>query len=297
MSTPCLFCNRPAPHLLRTLDLNRRVSRQPFDYYRCKHCGLIFLWPQPANLDDYYPSDYYHLPPTRVQLAAAGEGERYKLELLRHGVREGRLLEIGPAYGSFAYLARREGFAVDAIEMDERCCEYLGRVAGVNAIHSADAAASLAALDDYDAITLWHVVEHLPDLWSLLTLAAQKLKSGGALAISTPNPDSFQFWALGRYWPHIDAPRHLQLIPAPLLLGHLRSLGLAPLLFTTSDAGGFGWNTFGWQMSLVNALRLRALRPAAHLVGRVVSVALRPVERGGGRGSAYTIVMRKQDTR
>jgi hypothetical protein len=99
---------------------------------------------------------------------------------------------------------------------------------------------------------------------------------------------------LGRYWAHVDAPRHVYLIPAELLVERAAALGLRPLLVTTTDVGGVNWNRFGWEHSL-SKLTTRA-RPSYYLgrVGSKVTDLVARVEQRGMSGSAYTIIFGKE---
>src|SRR3990172_3397793 len=217
MLARCPLCGMPSPLALQTRDYNRRLSAETFCYHRCSACELIFLSPVPADLGVYYPDEYYEVPSSRTELTFRAEVERWKLDLVQRFVRRGRLLEIGPAYGLFAYLAKQAGFEVETIERDARCCRFLEEVAEVKAINSGDVCSVLQTIEPCTVITLWQVIEHLPDPWEVLVAASEQLVPGGILVVATPNPDAFQFKILRRFWAHVDAPRHLELIPVSLL--------------------------------------------------------------------------------
>lgn len=68
--------------------------------------------------------------------------------------------------------------------------------------------------------------------------------------IAKPNPDSLQFRLLGARWAHVDAPRHLSLIPPHALRSQAQRLGLRLAHVTTSDPAGNEWNRFGWEQGL-----------------------------------------------
>jgi len=119
--------------------------------------------------------------------------------------------------GSFAYLAQEADYKTEVIEMDKTCCDFIEGVLGIKAINSADIVASLKDRGQYDVIALWQVLEHFPDPWTVLPVLAQHLAPDGILVIATPNPDAFQFRLLRSLWTHIDAPRHVELIPITLL--------------------------------------------------------------------------------
>jgi SAM-dependent methyltransferase len=203
-------------------------------------------------------------------------------------------MEIGPAYGLFAYLAKQAGFEVNAIEMDDRCCQFLRDIVGINVIQSADPVAPLRESRPFDVIVLWQVLEHLPDPWSVLTEAAKRIAPGGILVLDMPNPQAFQFRILGRYWTHIDAPRHVELIPVALIEKHLAEAGLRPVLLTASDKGSNGFNSFGWCFSFKNYFAGIRKQEIAYFMGRVLTKLLIPIERTGWRGSTYTAIFRKE---
>jgi hypothetical protein len=277
----------------RARDLNRRLSAERFTYHRCRGCGLVFLSPLPPNLAACYPEDYYGATPTLQALAVGAEAERFKIEIVKRFVGTGRLLEIGPALGGFAYLAKAEGFEVEAVEMDARCCAFLSRVVGIKAIHSRDECAALKGVRPVDVVALWHVIEHLKDPWGMLEAAVHTLLPGGILVIAAPNPSALQFRILGRSWAHVDAPRHVNLIPAPLLIDRVRALGVLPVLRTTTDPGSLSWNRFGWEVSLSNAFEGAHAKRVGGRIGRFIARTVKAIERVEGMGSAYTVVFRK----
>lgn len=288
----CPLCKAETTLQLRARDLNRRVSRQEFDYHRCGACGLVFLSPVPPDLGAYYPPEYYRVP-APGELAARAELDRYKIELVRRFAAGGRLLEIGPSYGAFAKLAKEAGYDYEGMERDGACCRFLREVAGVAAIETSDPAAALRQQKPYNAIVLWQVAEHLPNLWAVLDAAARALLPNGILLVATPNPESFQFRVLRSYWAHLDAPRHVMLVPPGLLTQHMQAAGLTPEFLTHTDRGSLGWNRFGWRVSLAHILGVNPNSYPLRALGLAISWLMLPLERTGGRGAAYTAVFRK----
>jgi SAM-dependent methyltransferase len=214
--------------------------------------------------------------------------ERPKLDLLLRCVRSGRLLEIGPGAGVFARAAVRAGFDVSTIEMDPRCCEYIETVVGARAVCSDRPEEALRSLSSFDAIAMWHVIEHLEHPWAVLEQAAAKLAPGGALIVATPNPQSLQFRLLGRYWAHVDAPRHLFLIPAPALAAKAAELGLRHVFTTTSDRAGRRWDRFGWEYALRRHPASHPSTLAKRLLSGAMTAVLRPLETRDLAGATYT---------
>lgn len=293
VAATCPACGAAAAPFCRVGDLNRAVSEEQFDYLRCGACGYIFLRAVPADLSRYYPADYHTLPADAQDVAAAARLERYKIDMITPHVRGGNLVEVGPGRGNFCYLAREAGFQVSAIEQSLACREFLQRALGV---------AAYATLDDYlsqsgapmpDVIAMWHVIEHLPDPWEFVARAAACLRPGGIMVIATPNPESLQFRVFGRRWAHLDAPRHVNLIPMRLLHEKLAQAGLQRRVVTTLDEGSIGWNSFGWAFSCANFFAWRAAKRVARLFGRILSTMVSPLEREQGAGAAYTAIYQK----
>jgi len=289
----CIYCHAEAPLYFQSKDYNRHISNEIFDHYRCPKCELIFIAPIPKNLADYYPEAYHFVPESSAYLETGSKPERYKIEIVQRFSDKGRLLEIGPSYGSFTYLAKKAGFEVDAIEMNARCCQFLNETVGVNAINSNDPVQVLKQAEPYDVVALWHVIEHLADPWAVLDAICVNLKAGGVLVLAAPNPNAFQFHLMGRYWPHVDAPRHVTLIPATLLREKMEALGMKTELMTTTDRGSLGWNKFGWEYFFANLSSQRYLKKVLIRIGRLASLLFSPIERAEGKGSAYTVVFRK----
>jgi 2-polyprenyl-3-methyl-5-hydroxy-6-metoxy-1,4-benzoquinol methylase len=273
----------------RTADYNRRVSREAFRYYRCSACGFLFLQNIPSDLGRYYQSEYYLFPKSIGELAQQAESwESYKLELLRKHVSAGNVLDIGAGAGRFVYLATRAGYQADAVEMDSACRELITScIPGSRAFEKLESV-QFRLKETYDAVTMWHVLEHMENPWAMVEMAVQYLKPGGLLVIAMPNPESVQFRVFGKYWAHLDAPRHLQLVPQALLISQLtKRAALGFLEITTTDAGTLYYNGMGWIWSANNFVK------GGWRIGAVLSRVFRQFDRVGLRGSCYTALFRK----
>lgn len=296
----CPLCGTDSPVKLVTRDLNRNTSPESFCYNGCTRCGLIFIPDQPQNMAAYYPLGYVTPPPSVADLQRIAGKTLYQLELLQRFATKGRLLEIGPGYGAFLWQAKAAGFNVQAIEADASACEYVARVVGAHVLESDSPAHILSTLaEPYDAIVLWHAIEHLPDPWATLREAVRLLTADGVLIIATPNPSAWQFRLLRSRWPHIDAPRHLWLIPLDVVREYLQTLGMGLLFVTTGDSGGRSWDRFGWSQALLNVLprfarQTLVAKIVTRLFGHAVALVVRPWERGHMKGSAYTAVFQKR---
>lgn len=295
---PCPHCASPAQFAFRSRDENQRVSDTYFAYFRCPTCRLIFIAEAPADLDLYYPMEYYALPDNKQRLELVASKERFKLDLIRPYQAGGDLLEIGSAWGSFAYAAKSAGYNVEAVEIDEACCRYLREVVGVT-VHQADASVGLpSGLGQYDVVALWQVIEHLQNFEQVLTQLATVVRRDGIMAIAAPNPASWQFRVMGERWPHVDAPRHLQLIPAQVIIDILAAHGFEVMLLTCTDPGGLSWNRFGWQRLIINTLpKMRAATALGLAGGAAIAAVVSRIETRDLLGATYTLVLRKSSVK
>lgn len=289
----CRVCSADSVAELEATDVNRRLSDETFHYARCAGCGLWFLADLPADPEIYY-DDEYHDFPDQDQLARVVARESYQIGHLLQVIEPyGRLVEVGGAWGVFSTQARDAGFDVHVIEMDARCCSYLQDVVDVAATCSGRPEEVLVDMPASRAIVLWQVLEHLPEPVAFLDAVAGNLQPGGVLLLATPNPDSLGFRLFGSRWPHLDAPRHLTLIPSDLLKRLSSERGLEELFTVDNDLGARRWNRFAWQRLLLNRCRSRWLHIPLLVIGALVSAAMSPWETRPGNGSSYTAAYRK----
>jgi 2-polyprenyl-3-methyl-5-hydroxy-6-metoxy-1,4-benzoquinol methylase len=292
----CPLCGGSARLGFATRDRNRRISTEPFRYRHCLDCETLSLVDVPADLGRFYDEtalgDDYNRLPGPGEIEAIRASEAFKVAFLRGRVQPGRLVEIGAGSGGFAHAAHDAGFDVTVIERDERVCAHLRQAVGIEAINSDDPARELAALPPLRAIAMWHVIEHLPDPGAVLDAAAASLEPGGVLALSTPNPESLQLRVLRGRWQHVDAPRHLTLIPLAALTRRAAAAGLRRVKATTADRMSryVGW--FGWATAMDGRHPGRPSRRAL-TAAALLSIGLFPVEATGWRGAAYTAIFVK----
>jgi SAM-dependent methyltransferase len=291
----CPLCGGDAEPAFEVGDRNRGLGPERFAYRRCRSCDAIFLTDIPADLARYYAADGYGSAEDELT-PELREREQAKLRMLSSVVAGGSMVEIGPGPGLFTRVAKSEGYDVTAIEMDPGYCRYLRDDLGVRVMQSDTPQDVLAELPPSDAIVMWHSLEHLPDPRAVLERAADNLAPGGVLAVSTPNRDSLQFRLMGRYWTHVDAPRHLQLIPARALADFLAARGLGQVHITTTDPVGLVLDRAGWEAAV---RRHPARRPPSmsglHLA-RAITIAMSPVERRDLNGAAYTALFTRAGT-
>ena len=294
----CPFCGGSSAFALSASDRNRETTAARFQYRRCLSCETLFMVDPPSDLAPFYAGDYHRFAADGAAAwernATLREVETSRVEmLLGHLQPGGQLIDVGAGPGGFAAAAKDAGFDVTAIEMDRRSCEYMESRLEIRAICSDDPLASLARLPSARVISLWHALEHLRDPAAMLEAAAGRLQPGGMLAIGVPNPRSLQFRVLGSRWAHLDAPRHLCLVPEQALVLRLRALGLRRVEATSSDLFAKLCSLHGW----VYALRRRPARgdaaSATVRAAQAIATALAPLERRDLRGAALTLLFVK----
>lgn len=188
---PCALCGTSAG----TLVTRQHVFGEHFEVVKCNECGLIRTNPRPTaewKQHFYDPAyngwaeahgrDFVYAPdPTRLG------GYRRLLKLLQARVAPGStLLDVGCASGLFVNEARLHGFDAMGCDYSERAIAYGKEHFGVNIIRSV--AESIETPDDqYDVVTILHVIEHLPDPLAALREMHRVLKPGGLLLLETVN--------------------------------------------------------------------------------------------------------------
>ena len=289
----CPYCSGQSSNAFAARDWNQHSSSEAFTYRRCNACSLIFIQQVPLDIKQYYIREQYDIPSGLENYDQRANSQSWKLALLKPFMHAGNMLEVGPATGEFATAARGNGFAVTLIEMDPRCCEFLRNSLHHNVIESADPASSIPQDQSFDAICVWQTIEHIPKFWRFLEAAAQRLRQGGIIALSTPNPDCFQARIMGRRWPHADAPRHLYLISPSWFEKACRSWELRVVMTTTRDEGSIGLNYYGWYLWVRNCFGEKISKEQMDRWAMWFTNTFRRWEQREGFGCAYVTILIK----
>jgi 2-polyprenyl-3-methyl-5-hydroxy-6-metoxy-1,4-benzoquinol methylase len=284
----CRLCGGAAVPAFRVTDRNRELGTESFRYLRCTQCRAICMDAVPTDLARYYETDGYG---TGAQELAPEmlHREQVKLDLVTSNAPPGPVVEIGPGPGWFTRVALAQGLEMTAVEMDPNYCRQLEKM-GARTVRSDDPAQALASLPPSAAVVMWHAIEHVPNPYEVLEAAVKNLTPGGVLAISSPNPESLQFRLLGRRWTHVDAPRHLQLIPHGTLQSRLAAMGMRLLSTTTTDPVGLELSRQGWEAVVRRHPARHPSTPTSRRITVALGATVGRVERSGFRGAAYTSV-------
>lgn len=212
----CDLCGSDAPVIL--FNRKDRYSEQDFQFVTCSNCGLIYLRSRPTQdeLAKSYPSDYeayYLIDKSKTNSSQWHIRRALNLQLRfveQHTPHKGKLLDVGCATGNFMQIARDSGWQVQGIEPIETAAKIAREYYQLDVITSTLEAASLEG-ESFDVITMWDVLEHLPNPKITLYRCQELLKPRGLLVFSIPNLKSFDRYLFGKNWIGWDAPRHFNL--------------------------------------------------------------------------------------
>ena len=225
--------------------------------YVCDACHVGFSWPRrdPRELAASYGSTYYGTQGRRLIGALEGFVARWRRQRAQEIARRhapGSVLDVGCGRGWTLHHLRELGWTVEGIELDDLAAQH-ARDGLHLPVSDGGFQVDDPREDHFDAIIIWHVLEHLPDAPRALATLARLLKPGGVLSLAVPNLASWQARATGYAWFHLDLPRHVWHFQADDLCRRLESLGLSIVA-----ARHLSWeqNPFGWLQSLLNRLGL-----------------------------------------
>lgn len=129
--------------------------------------------------------------------------KKLRLVTALHG-KPGSLLDIGAGTGAFLGLSKMYQWDVQGVEPDDNA-RRLSALKGVPLVTNIDELEGKL----FDVVTLWHVLEHLPNLDETIKKIEALVRPGGNLIVAVPNYKSFDANYYKEYWAAYDAPRHL----------------------------------------------------------------------------------------
>ena len=190
------------------------VSGETFQLLRDENLDMLETHPQPVleNLGRYYESDDY---------ISHTDGKRSFFEKIYHAVKQkalkdkislvqrfkqskGELLDIGAGTGDFLVVAKNHHWDIAGIEPSEKG-RGIAESKGIPFIRTLQDVPSQSK----DVITMWHVLEHVPDVRAQISELKRVLKNDGVIFIAVPNFNSHDAKYYGDYWAAYDVPRHL----------------------------------------------------------------------------------------
>jgi ubiquinone/menaquinone biosynthesis C-methylase UbiE len=265
MNGRCPFCGETVCDVLFSApDFDTGSTR--FQISRCRTCRLVRTEPALSDeeLGRHYSIPYYG----SGQAKFSGPAEaitRFFNHLrakqiwshLGHGPASasgpaGRVLDIGCGRGNLLMALKDMGCECHGVERNEFPASDTPR--GIT-LHIGDLKDIAFESGSFDAVIIWHVLEHISDPAEMVRESARILKTGGLLAIAVPNFASMQSSLFRRSWFHLDLPRHIYHFTPHTLTAILERSGFAVVSSTTLSAEQ---NIFGFVQSALNAIAPRA---------------------------------------
>lgn len=201
-------------HKLFLTVKDHSVSKEIFNLYHDEKLDLVYTYPQPdaISLPKYYDSEDY---------ISHTDGKRSLFEKAYHFVKsialknklnlintlqpsKGRILDIGAGTGEFLNVAKENGWESVGVEPSEKA-KAIALKKGVSFAETT----SILENHSFDVITMWHVLEHVPNIENQITELKRLLKPTGTILIAVPNFNSFDAKHYGQYWAAYDVPIHL----------------------------------------------------------------------------------------
>ncbi|QDK83958.1 class I SAM-dependent methyltransferase [Spirosoma sp. KCTC 42546] len=192
------------------------VSLQNFTIQECQACGFRLTNPRPdANsIGSYYKSEDYvsHNDEGKGVINMAYRIVRNytldsKLRLINKlNGRQGRVLDVGCGTGAFLESCKKGGWQIIGMEPDRDARTIAQKKLEAEIKPNLNA---LTGTKPVDIITLWHVLEHIPNLNEVIPQLHQLLERKGTLLIAVPNSDSYDAQYFKEFWAAYDVPRHL----------------------------------------------------------------------------------------
>ncbi|MDR5591369.1 class I SAM-dependent methyltransferase [Christiangramia sp. SM2212] len=186
------------------------VSNEDFEIVKFKD-GILKTYPVPYNLSSYYESQDYisHNDSSRglqnkIYQIVKSHMLSKKANWIKKYFSNGTILDYGAGTGDFLNTMKKLLWNVEGVEPN-KTARSLGVLKGLNL------KSDISKLENsnYDVISLWHVLEHIPDFDTKISKFYELLQENGLLVIAVPNYKSYDSEYYKSDWAAWDVPRHL----------------------------------------------------------------------------------------
>ncbi len=220
-----------------------------FDIVRCKQCGLVYVNPRfsPDTLQQIYTEDYYCHDGINNGCEFFGYNDYLadeanikitfskRLNTIERYAVKGKLLDVGCAAGFFLDLARARGWDVTGTEVSAFSARYAREQLGLDVRLGALSELGFRSTE-FSAVTMWDVIEHLPDPLAELREVNRILQPDGLFSIITPDVGSLMARVLGSRWEEFRRVReHVYFFSRRTITALLEKAGFEVLKIESAD--------------------------------------------------------------
>ena len=199
------------------------VSNEKFDLLIDKEIDMLVTFPQPKEeeLGGYYESEDYisHTDSNKsvfdkVYQIVKNYTIKRKLQLINSFKTEQKtILDIGCGTGDFLNICKLNGWETTGVEPNIHAHKLASKKLNIdpddNSLFESVESLLNHSNSKFDVITMWHVLEHVPNLKEYISFLKKLLKPNGKILIAVPNYKSYDAAYYGKFWAAFDVPRHL----------------------------------------------------------------------------------------
>jgi len=247
----------------------------------CGRCGSWYRVPRPTaqGLAKIYDKDYYDSWGLDEDEDAAWISKKATFSPLLcriqklSGTRDGRgmrLLDVGAATGMLLKTARELGWEVYATEVNHYSADILRQRYGADRVFEGELTECSFGQDFFDVITMTDVIEHVLDVPATLQAAADLLRAGGVLCITTPRIDALSRVLMGSHWLHFKQ-EHIQYFSRRGIEHSLSKAGFSD----TAVSGHRKYLTYDYVRRQLQTYRHWLLTPTVSFAGQLLPHGLR----------------------
>ncbi len=222
---------------------------------KCNSCKAFFLAPDPTEkeLKLAYDSNYYGEEESKFTFSVERfiDFYRYKRakKISTQISKKARVLDLGCGNGRFLkHLSSLGDFELSGIELEGGSAERAAKLKEIN-LKIGTLNENDYAPEYFDAVTLFHVFEHLDKPEETIKIINTILKKDGLLVMSLPNIAGWQSKIFKGKWYHLDPPRHLIFFNPDDLVKIINSKGFRLI---SKSWLSFEQNPYGWVQSCLN---------------------------------------------
>ena len=191
-------------------------ERDRFRIEKCMSCELVQVTNMPAPEEFPQVYDRAFFDEAYTGLETSDKAQRYvylnfgnKLDQIERRIgRRGKLLDVGCSFGFFLDAARQRGWSVEGVDISAYAASYARSHLNLSVQQAAVTEAQFPN-QSFDVITMWEVIEHLPQPIQALQHLSRLLKDDGMMVYGTPNVDSYLTKIQGQRWRNWEPPAHL----------------------------------------------------------------------------------------